>query len=78
MRLRAASLGLLMHQSGLAFAQSESPLATKAIPHSGEKLPVIGLGTANDFMAPPEGDAAVPKFLEWLRHAKPGFAASRE
>ena len=40
-----------------AFAQSESPVATKPIPHSGEKLPVIGLGTANDFMAPPEGDA---------------------
>jgi aryl-alcohol dehydrogenase-like predicted oxidoreductase len=40
-----------------AFAQSESPIATKPIPHTGEKLPVIGLGTANEFMSPPEGDA---------------------
>jgi cupin fold WbuC family metalloprotein len=28
--------------------------------------------------APPEGDAAAPRFLDWLRHAKPGYAASRE
>src|ERR1700722_5838221 len=42
-----------------AFAQSEAPIATKAIPHSGEKLPVIGLGTANDFMSPPGGDTRV-------------------
>jgi aryl-alcohol dehydrogenase-like predicted oxidoreductase len=49
--------GSLLDLAPPAFAQSESPVATKAIPHSGEKLPVIGLGTANDFMAPPEGDA---------------------
>jgi aryl-alcohol dehydrogenase-like predicted oxidoreductase len=49
--------GSLLDLMPPAFAQSESPVATKAIPHSGEKLPVIGLGTANDFMAPPEGDA---------------------
>jgi aryl-alcohol dehydrogenase-like predicted oxidoreductase len=40
-----------------ALAQSDSAVATKAIPHTGEKLPVIGLGTANDFMTPPQGDA---------------------
>jgi aryl-alcohol dehydrogenase-like predicted oxidoreductase len=51
--------GSLLDLTPPAFAQSESPVATKAIPHSGEKLPVIGLGTANDFMAPPEGDARV-------------------
>jgi aryl-alcohol dehydrogenase-like predicted oxidoreductase len=49
--------GSLLDLTPPAFAQSESPVATKAIPHGGEKLPVIGLGTANDFMAPPEGDA---------------------
>jgi aryl-alcohol dehydrogenase-like predicted oxidoreductase len=49
--------GSLLDLTPPAFAQSESPVATKTIPHSGEKLPVIGLGTANDFMAPPEGDA---------------------
>jgi aryl-alcohol dehydrogenase-like predicted oxidoreductase len=32
-------------------------IATRAIPHSGERLPVIGLGTANDFMAVPQGEA---------------------
>jgi len=40
-----------------AYAQSDSPIATRAIPHTGEKLPVIGLGTANDFMTPPREDA---------------------
>jgi aryl-alcohol dehydrogenase-like predicted oxidoreductase len=49
--------GSLLDLTRPAFAQSESPVATKAIPHGGERLPVIGLGTANDFMAPPEGDA---------------------
>jgi len=41
-----------------AFAQSgSSAVATRAIPHSGEQLPVIGLGTANDFMAEQQGEA---------------------
>jgi aryl-alcohol dehydrogenase-like predicted oxidoreductase len=41
-----------------ALAQSGSPaLATRAIPHSGEQLPVIGLGTANDFMVEQQGEA---------------------
>ncbi len=40
-----------------AFAQTEAPVATRAIPHSGEQIPVIGLGTANEFQSPPEGDA---------------------
>ena len=38
-----------------AVAQAEHSVATKAIPHSGERLPVIGLGTANDFMTRPNG-----------------------
>ncbi|MBV8925450.1 MAG: aldo/keto reductase [Bradyrhizobium sp.] len=33
----------------------DSPVATKAIPHSGEPIPVIGLGTANDFQSRPQG-----------------------
>jgi aryl-alcohol dehydrogenase-like predicted oxidoreductase len=32
-------------------------LATRAIPHSGERLPVIGLGTANDFQVVQQGEA---------------------
>lgn len=36
-------------------AQADSPVATKPIPHSGERIPVIGLGTANDFMTRPKG-----------------------
>jgi aryl-alcohol dehydrogenase-like predicted oxidoreductase len=36
-------------------AQSDSPIATRAIPHSNEQLPVIGLGTANDFQSLAQG-----------------------
>jgi len=32
-------------------------LATRTIPHSGEQLPVIGLGTANDFQVAQQGEA---------------------
>jgi aryl-alcohol dehydrogenase-like predicted oxidoreductase len=32
-----------------AFAQSEAPLITRAIPSSGERLPAVGLGTAEVF-----------------------------
>jgi aryl-alcohol dehydrogenase-like predicted oxidoreductase len=39
-----------------AFGQSDSPIATRAIPHSGERIPVIGLGTANDFMSRQDGE----------------------
>lgn len=40
-----------------AFAQADSRVATRPIPHSGERIPVIGLGTANEFMVRPQGDA---------------------
>jgi aryl-alcohol dehydrogenase-like predicted oxidoreductase len=40
-----------------ALGQAESPLAARAIPHSGERIPVIGLGTANEFQVRPEADA---------------------
>jgi aryl-alcohol dehydrogenase-like predicted oxidoreductase len=41
-----------------ACAEPGSPdLATRAIPHSGERIPVIGLGTANDFQVTPQGEA---------------------
>ena len=33
---------------------SPSPLAARAIPHSGERIPVIGLGTANEFQMQPQ------------------------
>lgn len=36
-------------------ARSDSPIATRAIPHSNEQLPVIGLGTANDFQSQAQG-----------------------
>jgi aryl-alcohol dehydrogenase-like predicted oxidoreductase len=36
-------------------AQTESPVATRAIPHSNEQLPVVGLGTANDFQSQAQG-----------------------
>src|SRR6202035_5028020 len=41
-----------------ARAQAGSPdIATRTIPHSGERLPVIGLGTANDFQVAQQGEA---------------------
>ena len=43
-------------QTRPASAQSDAAIMTKPIPHSGEQLPVIGLGTANEFMVRPEGD----------------------
>jgi aryl-alcohol dehydrogenase-like predicted oxidoreductase len=38
-----------------AAAQSNTSVAMRAIPHSNEHLPVIGLGTANDFQTRPQG-----------------------
>jgi len=40
-----------------ARAAGSPDLATRAIPHSGERIPVIGLGTANDFQVAPKGEA---------------------
>src|SRR6202046_4603933 len=48
---------VLAARTGPAFAQRDAAATTKPIPHSGEQLPVIGLGTANEFMTLPEGDA---------------------
>jgi aryl-alcohol dehydrogenase-like predicted oxidoreductase len=57
----AAGLGMAMEPLANAVparAQAgSSDLATRAIPHSGEKIPVIGLGTANDFQRTPQGEA---------------------
>jgi aryl-alcohol dehydrogenase-like predicted oxidoreductase len=39
-----------------AHAQS-GDIATRAIPHSKERIPVIGLGTANEFQRQPTGEA---------------------
>src|SRR5271170_5461035 len=48
--------GLMLDGMRPAFGQSGSAIATRPIPHSGELLPVIGLGTANDFQVTPEGE----------------------
>lgn len=45
----------VLNRAGPVCAQSEQPVATRAIPHSGERIPVIGLGTANDFQTPATG-----------------------
>lgn len=48
--------------------QDASPVTARAIPHSGEQLPVIGLGTANDFQVRPdaEGRANLKKVVDDL------------
>jgi aryl-alcohol dehydrogenase-like predicted oxidoreductase len=63
-RRAVMSAGLQMAVGSLAYkalpARAQpgpSDIATRAIPHSGERIPVIGLGTANEFMVTPQGDA---------------------
>jgi aryl-alcohol dehydrogenase-like predicted oxidoreductase len=54
---RAVVAGLALSLSGFtrhAHAQPQAPLIARAIPHSGEQLPVIGLGTAVNFQSPDE------------------------
>ena len=44
--------GLALSVSGIAHfarAQGDGPVLTRAIPHSGEQLPIVGLGTAVSF-----------------------------
>jgi aryl-alcohol dehydrogenase-like predicted oxidoreductase len=52
--------GLILDGMHAALGQSGSlldqPIATRPIPHSNEQIPVIGLGTANDFQVRPEGE----------------------
>ena len=51
------AMGSLAYRAFPARAQSGAlDLATRAIPHSGERIPVIGLGTANDFQTAPQGE----------------------
>ncbi len=58
----------LLNRIGPALAQSDAAVATRAIPQSGERIPVIGLGTANDFMTQPdrEGRANLKKVVDDL------------
>jgi aryl-alcohol dehydrogenase-like predicted oxidoreductase len=65
--LQAACAIPLAAKMTAAFAQAEKPLLTRPIPHSGEQLPVVGLGTAVSF---PEADqqqvAALREVVEAL------------
>ncbi|MGH6702057.1 MAG: aldo/keto reductase [Bradyrhizobium sp.] len=49
--------GSLLDGVPSAFGQADTAMATRPIPHSGERIPVIGLGTANEFQMRPEADA---------------------
>jgi aryl-alcohol dehydrogenase-like predicted oxidoreductase len=53
----AVAAGLLLDGVPSAFGQADAAMATRPIPHSGERIPVIGLGTANEFQVRPEADA---------------------
>ncbi len=50
-----ATVLCVLNDAAPVAAQADAPVATKAIPHSGERIPVIGLGTANDFQKRPQG-----------------------
>ena len=64
--------GLILDGMPAAFGQPASaaalPIATRPIPHSKEPIPVIGLGTANDFQVRPEaeGRANLKKVVDGL------------
>lgn len=60
----AAALGLAFGSSHLAEAQPNLPLITKAIPSSGERIPVIGLGTNAYSVNTPEQMAPLREVLE--------------
>jgi aryl-alcohol dehydrogenase-like predicted oxidoreductase len=49
--------GSLLDGVPSAFGQADTAMATRPIPHSGERIPVIGLGTANEFQMRPDADA---------------------
>jgi aryl-alcohol dehydrogenase-like predicted oxidoreductase len=53
----AVAAGSLLDGVPAAFGQTDTATATRPIPHSGERIPVIGLGTANEFQVRPEADA---------------------
>jgi aryl-alcohol dehydrogenase-like predicted oxidoreductase len=53
----AVAAGLLLDGVPSAFGQADAAMATRPIPHSGERIPVIGLGTANEFQMRPGADA---------------------
>jgi aryl-alcohol dehydrogenase-like predicted oxidoreductase len=44
----------LLDDAAPAAAQADAPVATKTIPHSGERIPVVGLGT-DDYLTRPQG-----------------------
>jgi aryl-alcohol dehydrogenase-like predicted oxidoreductase len=48
--------GALVGWAGPAIGQPDAPVAMRDIPQSGERIPVIGLGTANEFMVEPDRD----------------------
>jgi aryl-alcohol dehydrogenase-like predicted oxidoreductase len=52
------AMGALANRARPARAQAGArELATRPIPHSGERIPVIGLGTANEFQVAPQAEA---------------------
>jgi aryl-alcohol dehydrogenase-like predicted oxidoreductase len=64
----AAAAGAFCGWTAPAVGQSNAAVATRAIPQSGEPIPVIGLGTANDFMVQPdrEGRAKLKQVVDDL------------
>ena len=62
----AAAAGLALGQARSAEAQSPLPLITKPIPSSGERIPVIGLGTNAYSVNTPEQMAPLREVLEHM------------
>jgi aryl-alcohol dehydrogenase-like predicted oxidoreductase len=51
----AVATNSVLNSPKSASAQTGATVATRTIPHSNEQLPVIGLGTANNFQIEPQG-----------------------
>ncbi len=60
----AAALGFAVSRAEFASAQSNLPLITKVIPSSGERVPVIGLGTNAYSVNTPEQMAPLREVIE--------------
>ena len=67
-QMLAATGALALAPIGSRLAEAQEALATRAIPHSGERLPIVGIGTAVifDYKDDPEKQAARREVIRTL------------
>lgn len=72
MGLGAGAAGAAFGAAPLRSARAQDTVTTRPIPASGERVPVIGLGTARTFDVPPEGDLSPHRGVLQAFHAEGG------